>query len=172
MKYCILLVLVLMIAFMFYIETSIIENFHEYKYTAVIIEPREHAALEFVLKNFNDNLSDEWQFVVFHGKKNDVFTKNICDKVFTPDRVKLVNLGVENLTISDYSKLFYDDILYSNIPTEVFLIFQTDSIICSKFKENINKFLQGDELRTSCVYSTTDRTGYTFGGPSTTEEMW
>lgn len=142
--YFILLIFVGWIAFMLYLETSMIENFREYKYTAVIIEPREHAALEFVLQNFNDHLSDEWQFVVFHGNKNIEFTKNICNKVFTPDRVKLVNLGVDNLTISEYSGLFYDDILYSNIPTELFLIFQTDTVICSQFKENVNQFLQYD----------------------------
>jgi len=144
MKYFILLLFVAMIAFVLYIETSMIENFHEYKYTAVIIEPREHAALEFVLKNFNDNLSDEWQFVLFHGNKNIEYTKNICNKVFIPERVKLVNLGVDNLSISDYSELFYKDILYSNIPTEIFLIFQTDTIICSQFKEYINHFLSYD----------------------------
>ena len=31
---------------------------------------------------------------------------------------------------------------------------------------------KGDDLRTSCVYSTMDRKGYTFGGPSAMEEMW
>ena len=157
MNHYILLVLFGMIVFILYIElsmleTSTIENFHEYKYTAVIIEPREHAALEFVLQNFNDNLSDEWQFVVFHGKKNDEFTKNICDKVFKSGRVKRVNLWVDNLTISDYSKLFHDDILYSNIPTEVFLIFQTDSIICGKFKDNINQFLKYDYVGAPWAY--------------------
>ena len=29
-----------------------------------------------------------------------------------------------------------------------------------------------DELRTSCVYTSTDRVGYTFGGQSSSEEMW
>jgi len=117
---------------------------HVYKYTAVIVEPREHAALEFVLKNFSDNLSGEWQFVVFHGNKNMEFTKNICAKVFTPDRVSLVNLGVDNLSISEYSGLFYSEVFYSNIHTDVFLIFQADSVICSQFKENINRFLAYD----------------------------
>jgi len=116
----------------------------QYKYTAVIIEPREHPALEFVLQNFNDNLSDEWQFVVFHGNKNIEYTQKICDKVFKKDRVKLVNLGIDNLTISEYSGLFYNNILYDNISTETFLIFQTDSIICSKYKDTINEFLDYD----------------------------
>lgn len=120
------------------------ETFHAYKYTAVMIEPREHPAMEFVLQNFNDYLSDEWQFVVFHGTKNKEYTQTICDKVFLPGRVRLVNLGVENLTLSEYSGLFYNDLLYSNIPTETFLIFQTDTIICQKYKEQIQQFLEYD----------------------------
>jgi hypothetical protein len=130
--------------FLLILTHRIVENFHENKYTAVMIEPREHPAMEFVLKNFNDHLSDEWKFVVFHGTKNKEYTKSICEKVFKPDRIKLVNLGVENLTISEYSSLFYKDILYSNIPTETFLIFQTDSIICGKYKDQIQQFLEYD----------------------------
>ena len=30
------------------------------KYTAIIIEPRTHKALEFVLNNFLENLNDDW----------------------------------------------------------------------------------------------------------------
>ena len=52
---------ILLILFLFYKKFSnkISEAFKDYKYTAVIIEPREHAALEYVLENFNDNLSDD-----------------------------------------------------------------------------------------------------------------
>ena len=70
MKYCVLCSILFIVFIVLMVETSIVENFHEYKYTAVIIEPREHPALEFVLKNFNANLSEEWQFVIFHGNKN------------------------------------------------------------------------------------------------------
>lgn len=142
-----LLLLFLLLILLIVIRINIKEgntSIGQYKYTAVIIEPREHPALEFVLQNFNDNLSDEWQFVVFHGNKNIKYTQNICDKVFKNDKVKLVNLGIDNLTISEYSGLFYNNILYDNIPTETFLIFQTDSIICSKHKDTINDFLEYD----------------------------
>jgi hypothetical protein len=40
------------------------------KYTALIIEPRKHKALEFVLKNFLENLSNEWSIIIFHGNLN------------------------------------------------------------------------------------------------------
>lgn len=120
------------------------QSFVQYKYTAVIIEPREHPALEYVLQNFNDNLSNEWQFVVFHGNKNKEYTETIVNKIFQAERVKLVNLNIDNLTISDYSGLFYKPIIYDNIATEIFLIFQTDTLICNKYKDLINDFLKYD----------------------------
>ena len=117
---------------------------NNYKYTAIIIEPREHKALEFVLQNFNDNLSNEWQFVVCHGNKNKEYTENICKKVFIPERVKLVDLKVDNLNPVTYSGIFLNKEFYDNITTEHFLVFQTDSIICSKNKYLINNFLKYD----------------------------
>ena len=141
--YLILFLILFLILILFYKKISK-ESFQEYKYTAIIIEPREHPALEYVLENFNNNLSNEWQFVIFHGNKNNKYTQNTVDKVFKSRKVKLVNLGVDNLSISDYSALFYKQFLYDNIPTEIFLIFQTDTIICSKHKDLINEFLKYD----------------------------
>lgn len=144
MIFLFILVLILFI-FMFYLEKYVIvEGFEPYLYTAVIVEPREHHALEFVLKNFHKNLSKEWQFVVFHGKKNMEYTREICDRVFEPGRVKMVNLDTENLDSDGYIELFQDNLFYSNIPTEVFLVFQTDTIICSQFKDQLNQFLSYD----------------------------
>jgi hypothetical protein len=40
-------------------------------YTAVIIEPLRHPALQFVLKNFLENLDERWGFLVFHGADNE-----------------------------------------------------------------------------------------------------
>lgn len=142
----VLFLLFLLILFLFHkkILNKISETFKDYKYTAVIIEPREHTALEYVLENFNDNLSNEWKFVIFHGNKNKEYTQTIADKVFKTRKVNLVNLGIDNLSISDYSGLFYKSILYDNIPTEIFLVFQTDTVICSKHKELINEFLKYD----------------------------
>jgi hypothetical protein len=45
--------------------------------TAIIIEPREHKALPFVLKNFCKNLDDNWDIIIVHGTNNEIFVKNI-----------------------------------------------------------------------------------------------
>jgi hypothetical protein len=115
----------------------------KYKYTAIIIEPREHKALDYVLTNFYNNLSDEWQIIVFHGINNTDYVKNIINK-FNKKRIKLINLNVNNLTIQEYCKLFYNKWLYNNIPTETFLVFQIDTLICPQYKHLINDFLKYD----------------------------
>ena len=114
------------------------------KYTAIIVEPRKHKALELVLTNFLENLDDRWNFIIFHGLENEIYIKNIIQNKPQNNRIKLVNLNVKNLTIADYNKLFYSKFLYDNIPTEVFLVFQTDTLICKKYKDLIYKFIKYD----------------------------
>jgi ethanolamine utilization cobalamin adenosyltransferase len=70
-------------------------------YTAVIVEPRKHKALSFVLRNFLTNLSNEWNIILFHGLKNVEFVNNILKNDVTSEqlaRISLENLNVDNLT--------------------------------------------------------------------------
>ena len=116
-------------------------------YTAIIVEPRQHKALQYVLNNFLSNLSNDWSFIVFHGNNNLEFINNIITNNLSihKHRVTLINLNVDNLTIDDYNKLFkYDKVIYNNIPTETFLVFQTDSVIFEEYKHSINNFLHYD----------------------------
>jgi hypothetical protein len=114
-------------------------------YTAIIIEPRKHRALQFVLQNFLENLSDEWNIIIFHGNENDDFVKDIVTQISNERIIKLVNLNVANLTYRTYSQLFTSkNIIYPHIDTETFLIFQTDSMIFSKNRHFINDFLEYD----------------------------
>lgn len=114
-------------------------------YTAIIVEPRRHAALEFVLKNFFENLSDEWNIIVFHGIENVEYVANIANKIEkSKKRITLHNLGIRNLTIPEYNRLFASRSFYNNIPTETFLVFQTDTMIFSKNKEALHHFFKYD----------------------------
>ena len=116
-------------------------------YTAIIIEPRKHKALPFVLETFLNNLSKDWSFIIFHGTKNLEFIIDIINDKLTEHmhRIKLINLNVDNLTINDYNNLLkYDKNFYDCIPTEIFLIFQTDSIIFEKYNHFINNYLHYD----------------------------
>ena len=118
----------------------------EDRYTAIIIEPREHRALEFVLNNFLENLSEQWDIIIFHGNKNINFINNLFNTslVDYKYKVKLINLKVDNLTIRDYNNLLVSKDFYNYIPTEVFLIFQTDALICSDYKDLINDYIKYD----------------------------
>lgn len=115
-------------------------------YTAIIIEPREHKALELVLTNFTNNLDDRWNFIIFHGSNNINYIKNIIQTKLKKHshRIKLHNLNVSNLTIKDYNNIFFDKNFYNNIPTETFLVFQTDTFICKKHKDLIYNFIKYD----------------------------
>jgi hypothetical protein len=116
-------------------------------YSAIIIEPRKHKAFKFVLNNFLENLSDEWGIVIFHGLLNDIYVKNIVNELDEKHKsriINLINLQVDNLNSYTYSQLFFGQTLYDFIPTETFLVFQTDSMILPENKHLINEFLQYD----------------------------
>jgi hypothetical protein len=115
-------------------------------YTAVIVEPRKHKALEFVLNNFLENLSKEWNIIIFHGNQNEDYVKDIITNKLSYhiSRITLINLNVDNLTIPEYNNLLVSRKFYNYIPTEIFLIFQTDTIICNEYKSYINNYLKYD----------------------------
>lgn len=100
--------------------------------SAVIVEPRKHKALAFVLRNVLECL--ECPVLLFHGTQNLEFIQQILETL-PPNRITLVNLGVNNLNQKTYSELLAtESILYKHIHTEYFLVFQTDSMI---FKQNV-----------------------------------
>lgn len=113
-------------------------------YNAVIIEPRKHVALDLVLSNFNKNLDNHWKFLIYHGNLNEEYTREIIISNKMDNRCKMISLNIDNLTINDYNKLLYSQIFYEHIDTDYFLMFQTDTLISSKYKNNIYAFLEYD----------------------------
>jgi hypothetical protein len=121
------------------------EGFDE-KYSAIIVEPRKHKALSFVLKNALTNLPDNWNIVIMYGNKNKQFVMDIIDNDLSEykKRITAKNLNVDNLSISDYNVLLTSKEFYDNIPSEIFIIFQTDSVICGENNELLDDFLKYD----------------------------
>lgn len=115
-------------------------------YSAVIVEPRKHKALEFVLNNFLENLDEQWTIIVIHGNQNSSFLSDIIERKLNKYkyRIQTINLNVDNLSVAQYSELFYNDKFYDYIPTEMFLIFQTDSMIFKKNRHKIFNFMDYD----------------------------
>jgi hypothetical protein len=112
-------------------------------FTAVIVEPRRHSALAFVLKNMELSLPDGWKILIFHGNTNGEFVQEIIDDMEFPSRfLKPISLDVDNLTIAQYNSMLMSSAFYKCIPTETMLIFQTDTMILEP--TYLNAFLSYD----------------------------
>jgi len=120
------------------------EDVHQY--TAIIVEPREHRSLLFVLNNFLENLSNKWHIIVFHGNQNGGFVQDMITRELNQytNRIQLVHLPIDNLTSYEYSSIIKSAYIYDYIKTEHFLIFQNDTLILKEHKDLINDFLQYD----------------------------
>lgn len=111
-------------------------------YTAIIIEPRKHPALYFVVKNALTVL--ECNIIIYHGNLNKDFVDKIVIKLSNP-RITIKNLNIDNFTQNEYSTfLKTNKEFYETIPTDTFLMFQTDSILFEKNKHLIHQFLNYD----------------------------
>lgn len=110
-------------------------------YTALIVEPRKHKALEFVFLNFKNNLKDnEWYFVIYCSIFNKDFVEDIKNKLNID--IDIIPICDNNLTIPNYNYLLTHKKFYEVIPTNLVLIFQTDTLILNK--EIIYDFLKYD----------------------------
>lgn len=114
------------------------KEFPDYKHTAVIIEPRNHKALSFVLKNVQDNLPD-WGIVLFHGNQNKSMVQS-----FNLNRITLVQLPLDNMSKKQYTEFMKSSFFFDNVPTELFLVIQCDSMIIPRYKNLIQDFLKYD----------------------------
>lgn len=116
------------------------------KYTAVIVEPREHPALEFVLTNFLESLPANWDVLIMHGTKNRTFVEKIMDDKLVDyrSRIQLHDLHVDNLTIQKYNELLVSKEFHDQIPSEIFLVFQTDTMICKDSGIQLDEFVKYD----------------------------
>jgi len=114
------------------------------KKTAIIVEPRRCEALPYVLSNFFENLDETWSFIIYCGNLNKDFVDNFLNKSKGNRRVNVINLNVKNLPIDKYNDLFLSQFFYDNIKTEIFLVFQTDTLILKKTNYFINYFYKFD----------------------------
>ena len=110
----------------------------------VIVEPRCHPLLAPVLYNAASFFGGgDACLYIFHGSHNASF---VADIVNDWEGVQLMNLGIENLTISQYNETltnprFYEVFLSRCHDDAKLLVFQTDSLI---FRPLPSKFITGD----------------------------
>jgi len=124
-----------------------------YKYTALTVETRKNKALEFVLNNICDCLSDDWKILLFHGITNAEYVSEIVTKLNIKfnNRIALINLNVDTLGLKEYDQLLEyskllatKSIIYDYIDTDMFLVFQTDSMIFKEHSHLIDEYLTYD----------------------------
>ena len=118
----------------------------EDNYTIVLIEPRKHRAISYVIKNMFDNLDEKWNMQIFHGLQNEEYVKNIINREYPhlKNRIRFENLNIDNLPEIEYNLLMATSKFYERIATEIFLVIQTDCLINPNNKNNIENFLQYD----------------------------
>lgn len=138
------------------------------EYTAIIVEPRKHKALEFVLNNFLENLDNKWSIIIIHGNNNSFYLKNIIEKRLYSykNRIHTINMNVDNLSVKEYSELFFNSKFYDYIPTETFLVFQTDSMILKENRDKLYNFIDYDYVGAPWVESAYGPIGLGNGGLS------
>lgn len=143
MKPFIGLLIILSIAILIFAAKFFYTSSKPERYTAVIVEPRKHRATEFVLTNILTILDERWHVVFYHGTENGDWVKGLVEQHLSHQkhRITFRNLGVKNLTIRDYNDLLVSRSFTMQIPTETFLIFQTDSMICPKYRDRIYEYI-------------------------------
>jgi len=117
------------------------------KCTVVIIEPRrvKQKAVEFVVRNAL-LLPPEWSILFFHGTGNRDLVEKFIGTLSVEEkaRISLKPLGVSNLTEKEYNHLMMSRMILDQIPTEVFLVMQVDSMICREGLGLLPEFLKYD----------------------------
>ena len=142
-------IILILILFLFLLIISNKEEFknnenNEKLDVAVIVEPREHKYLIPVVLNFIENLPNGTPIQIFHGTKNISFIKKGLNEHIESGKIRMTNLGKENLSIKDYNNLLTSKNFWNQINGENILIFQTDTCLCSKNKHKIYDILKYD----------------------------
>lgn len=114
------------------------------KYAAVIIEPRKHPALEFVINSTMFFLENKFSLHIIHGTENEEFVRSLIQKN-NWKHVSVKSCNAANLTAYEYNNLLMSKNFWDTFRPEAekVLIFQTDVLI-RRF--GIDKFLQYDYI--------------------------
>lgn len=125
-----------------------------YDKIAVIVEPRKHKNLVNVILNFVSILPDDWKIKLFHGNTAYDFIMNSKLKdLYDSNKLLLQKLDVDNLNGATYSDLFKTKKFWLDCLAENILIFQTDSILCSKSTFKIDDFMHFDYIGSVWYYN-------------------
>jgi hypothetical protein len=109
----------------------------------VIIEPRIDNLI-FTIKHYLQKLPSDAHIQVYHGINNKFLLEQEFAKEILMDKISLLNMGVDNLTIQGYSYLLTHPYFWKTIRSNNVLIFQTDSITCGNSTVKLSEFYDYD----------------------------
>lgn len=107
----------------------------------VIVEPRRHKHLAYVLTNFDKRMPLTYDMYIFHGRNNGEFARDAAKSVSKNRKIHFVALEKDDMTVDEYNALLKSpERFWSKIDAENILIFQTDAVLCSASKFSISDF--------------------------------
>lgn len=112
----------------------------------VIVETREHPALEYVICQFSERLNIGIQ--LFHGVANESFIKDSkISRLVEEGKVILTPLKTNSLPPSEYNALFLSGAFWNaQMGRKKILVFQTDAVLCAQSDYQIKNFLEYDYI--------------------------
>jgi hypothetical protein len=117
---------------------------------AVIVEPRPHKALKFVIETALLHLPPDWPIQLFHGTQNEEFVRRELLPLIESKRLVLHKMPVVNLTSTQYSQMLLGSDFWNRCLGEHILIFQTDSTFLPTSPHKLTDFLQWDFIGGPC----------------------
>jgi len=84
--------------------------------------------------------------IFFHGTKNKEWLEKLINEQFPADksRITLKDTGRARIDIAEYNRMMMGREILDQIPTEMFLVVQSDSILCKGEKELLKEFMGYD----------------------------
>eukprot|EP00656_Telonema_subtile_P023873 TRINITY_DN2552_c0_g1_i12.p1 TRINITY_DN2552_c0_g1~~TRINITY_DN2552_c0_g1_i12.p1 ORF type:complete len:282 (+),score=66.94 TRINITY_DN2552_c0_g1_i12:646-1491(+) len=101
---------------------------------AVVVEPRKHHLLEAAIRNTMHFLGPGWNLHVFCGQENFEYTQAVLHGW----QFKLHRLEISQFNTSTHNQFVRSMDLWSRVPEEHVLIFQTDSLL---FRPGMERFI-------------------------------
>ncbi|KNC76779.1 hypothetical protein SARC_10739 [Sphaeroforma arctica JP610] len=113
--------------------------------TMLMVEPRIHPLLNYVLRNFHGNMPMDWSITIVHSRQNKKQVKRALSKL-DGRIVKSIEFLPENIQAHEYNKMFLTYDFWELISEEHVLVFQTDTVLCSNSPYNIEHFVKYDYI--------------------------
>jgi len=109
---------------------------------AVLVEFREFAHVEFLIRNAIMQLGSTWSFTVICGDSNYDFMTSICKNI--SKNIKIVKIDEDDESSEDYNKLLKSKKFWNHyLKGSKILLYQEDSFI---FSNNIDDFMEYDYI--------------------------